>query len=277
MMKVLIECLTKQEDFSLFVPINDSQNVQSLLFSGTHWSLLVIERKGVGTYSYYIDSLVSTPSLPVAEQVVRYVNIGSVTTLNSVKQPDSYNCGVYVCWFMDIIIKHYQAVGIIDIVQRRDLLPKDISNVETFRIFLEENDIDKLQGEPEQNERIQLLQAYKQRNEQERRTRTRAVTPSKQRIAPTKRARKSEPLIEVVTSLSSHSRKKPNVITLTSSIHRFFPTLNVKWLRSHLKTSAKIMRYATLLARRFVVEYPHLAFALTHQHFWLACTDVFTT
>ncbi|KAL0217601.1 hypothetical protein RCL1_008182 [Eukaryota sp. TZLM3-RCL] len=83
------DCLTKQEDFLLFVPINDSQNVQSLLFSGTHWSLLVIERKGVSTYSYYIDSLVSTPSLPVAKQVVRYLNIESMTTLNSVKQPDS--------------------------------------------------------------------------------------------------------------------------------------------------------------------------------------------
>ncbi|KAL0220293.1 hypothetical protein RCL1_000147 [Eukaryota sp. TZLM3-RCL] len=200
-----------------------------------------------------------------------------MTTLNSVKQPDSYNCGVYVCWFMDIVMKYYQSVGVINIVQIQDLLQKDISNIETFRVFLEENDIDRLQEEPERNERIQLLQDYKHPSEQERRTRTRAVTPSKQRSAPPKPARKFEPQIEVVTSLSSLDRKKPNVITLTSSIHRFFPKRNVKWLRSHLKTSAKIMRYATLLARRFVVEYPHLAFALTHQHFWLACTDVFTT
>ncbi|KAL0222502.1 hypothetical protein RCL1_002356 [Eukaryota sp. TZLM3-RCL] len=154
-------CFNDTSDFLLIVPINDSQLSNKLSDTGTHWSLLLILRNNSSFYSFYANSLTSVDLKDIAETVVLNTGIQSTfTTLKSVQQPDGYNCGVYVCWFMEIVMNYYQSTGTININEIQQLLSQDIPDVDSFRVSLEQINIPMIERPIERESRTKFLQQY---------------------------------------------------------------------------------------------------------------------
>ncbi|PIA14575.1 cysteine proteinase [Coemansia reversa NRRL 1564] len=101
----------------IFIPINDGDNTYSSNKSnGTHWSLLVYYHKNNGDKSsefHYFDSMANANYSYAwvvkqrMEQLLSISNTLHMITHSCPQQENSFDCGVFVVLFIDILVRRY--------------------------------------------------------------------------------------------------------------------------------------------------------------------------
>ncbi|CAN8068139.1 unnamed protein product [Agarophyton chilense] len=95
----------------IILTVNDSRHadVNGNVASGTHWSLLALERRS--NVAYYMDSLPLLSNVEVAQVLLHRLSkmLGtskaSFVELNTPRQKNSYDCGAFVCKFAEDVVR----------------------------------------------------------------------------------------------------------------------------------------------------------------------------
>lgn len=92
-----------------FLPVNDSKQ-QSMSDNGTHWSLLIFDR--CSHSFYHIDSIKNSQNVLAAQEIADKLssyfekggNGSHIIQIQAPQQSNSYDCGVFVVYFMELIL-----------------------------------------------------------------------------------------------------------------------------------------------------------------------------
>ena len=103
---VMVEPLNLKSKSFVIIPVNDSSSFDSP--GGSHWSLLVY--CGTEETFYHVDSMFGI-NLEEASKTAVKLNLSKLKTveLNCARQKNSWDCGIYVCCYAELIIKNYQS------------------------------------------------------------------------------------------------------------------------------------------------------------------------
>ncbi|KAL0227605.1 hypothetical protein RCL1_003749 [Eukaryota sp. TZLM3-RCL] len=135
------------------IPINDGivhrqiSAENSSHYQGSHWALLIFYIEDGTGYWYFADSLSSESCFSRAKKFVTKVVKHPIKNLRCAKQPNGYDCGVYVCKFTEIIILNYIVnQGHLQIFTVELLISTPIAEeeIKNFRALLELIDIARL-------------------------------------------------------------------------------------------------------------------------------------